>query len=305
MTIITGRIESYDESNVILKGHKPIFLAPENRVAAQKNFPVGTAVKLTHMKGTATAMENMDDEVAQPEGAGSFQKASEIQKDAQQSSPPDAPSADSTKSATGQQKDEKPSKDSSTKPTTPPAAKKAEPKKPAEKKVEPPKAGVVDVAGDAVEKVVAKHEAAKAAGKPDPIAEAAKRNEQAVKEFLAANQKEQAAKESAPKANSIAPKETKQVGGEKCLTEAKVPPNASSDSPKGLSTVADDIESVTLGVSLRFGAYNNIKVEVTARTPTAADIAFRSLVETQKAYIMRTILDIMKKVEEIPNQRFQ
>jgi transcriptional regulator of acetoin/glycerol metabolism len=298
MTIITGRIESYDESNIILKGHKPIFLAPENRVAAKKNFPVGTAVKLTHMKGTATAMENMDNEVVQPEGAGSFQKASELKQDAKPTTTPPAPPADTTPSATEPTKDEKNSKDSSTKP----AAKKAEPKKSAEKKVEPPKAGVVDVAGDAVDKVVAKHEAAKAA---DPIAEAAKANEQAVKDFHAANQKEQAAKQSAPKANSVAAKETKQVDGEMCRNEDKPDQNASSSPTKGLSTVTDEIESVTLGVSLRFGAYNNIKVEVTARTPTAADIAFRSLVETQKAYIMRTIVDIMKKVEEIPNQRFQ
>jgi hypothetical protein len=49
-------------------------------------------------------------------------------------------------------------------------------------------------------------------------------------------------------------------------------------------------------VSLRFGAYNNIKVDVTATTPEAAKAAFEMLVEQQKGYIKRTIADIRKEM---------
>lgn len=276
MAIITGKIEAYDESNVIIKGHNPIFIAPENRAAAKKNFPPGTAVKLTHVKGTATAMENLDESILPPEG-GTFKRASEItpastqpaatstSATAQKTEP--APSATSTKPS-GDSTEQKPS-EKQTKPSE-----KASKKPSKEATTQPEKASSGGKAKDD-EPVSAGHAAAQAGAKsptkPDPK----------------------------PQGDKLAAKETEPKHGELNPQGSEVAPNASSDSTAGLSTVADDIESVSLGCSLRFGAYNNIKVDVTGHSAAAATFTFRSLVEEQKRYIKRTIEDIRKEMEKM------
>jgi len=259
MAIITGKIESYEGNNVIIKGHNPVFIAPENRDAAKKNFPVGTAVKLTHIKGTATAMENLDEAIIPPEG-GTFKRASDLPKDEPAKSEPVAAPAATATSATAQKKTESASKDSSPKPST------ESPKK-----------------GSKKDTYQTPHQTA--APSTPPVDSKAGAKEQS-------NTKPQ------PEPAIVPPKETEPESGGLKGQGNEVAANASSDPPKGLSTLVDEIENVTLGVSLRFGAYNNIKVEVSARTPAAATVTFRSLVEEQKRYIMRTVEDIRKQMEK-------
>ncbi|GEM_PF-3702785 len=55
MATIVGRVSEYDPSNVIVGG-KIIFVPPEDRVPAQKNFPPGSFAKVTVEKGTARSM---------------------------------------------------------------------------------------------------------------------------------------------------------------------------------------------------------------------------------------------------------
>jgi hypothetical protein len=55
MTTLTGRVSKYDASNVTIGG-KIIFIPPEDRKAAQTNFPVGIAAKIVVEKGIAKGM---------------------------------------------------------------------------------------------------------------------------------------------------------------------------------------------------------------------------------------------------------
>lgn len=55
MATIVGRVSEYDPSNVIVGG-KVIFIPPEDRAPAQKNFPPGSFAKVTVEKGTAKSM---------------------------------------------------------------------------------------------------------------------------------------------------------------------------------------------------------------------------------------------------------
>lgn len=55
MATIIGRVVEYDPSNVVVGG-KHLFIRPEDRAAAKKNWPVGAPVKVKVLSGTVEEM---------------------------------------------------------------------------------------------------------------------------------------------------------------------------------------------------------------------------------------------------------
>lgn len=95
------------------------------------------------------------------------------------------------------------------------------------------------------------------------------------------------------------PEAKKETQPAKTVTETQEEfDNKAADLVQALKYPNDELTSITLGVSLRFGAYNNIKIDVTGCSIIATTTAFNFLVDQQRDYIKRVILDIQREMGE-------